>query len=275
MVLLPQELVEAILDEIDPFQGKHTLCACALASTMLRDASQRRFFRSVSLKAGPGKARSVVRRRLVHFLVGLDIFTASPHLAQYVRRLSLRITYVAAANAPLASVIAMLLAMFHNVEHFEFDAGGIHWVDKSISPILKSTVLDFFLRPTLQSVCLTNTKRVPIPMIMRVLSIRTVSLTHIMLLQAGRASSSTNHVEYLTFELRNSSNVLEFLLKAKQNLRRLDLSFQYLKYSLGSLYGYKLVVLHSDALCHFGINLGRKSSFTSSTETQYSLRARA
>ncbi|KAF7354229.1 hypothetical protein MVEN_01110700 [Mycena venus] len=105
MVDLPQELVDAIIEEVAFIDQLYetsdceSLKACAIAGRMFVGPCQRRLFRTLSLDSSGRRLEAVA-----------NILTASPHLALYVQDLYVDV-YLDANNRhhiPLSTILTML-----------------------------------------------------------------------------------------------------------------------------------------------------------------------
>ncbi|KAJ7281960.1 hypothetical protein C8J57DRAFT_1463973 [Mycena rebaudengoi] len=225
MAFLAQELIYAIIDEVELDQ---TLRSCALVSTAFLVPSQRRLFRTISLSILTWKR---IRGNL--FASALDVFTASPHLASYVRGLYIMITDMPALHAPLTSLLPLLC----NVEQFGIDAVHKSWKENTMPSTLKASLLNFLGRPSLQSLTLARIKEVPSTLIIyTLLNVRSVSFTDIGIIRedeflpvrgdvAKMPTTSSDHLTLGTFAPADVAFMLEQeTIGHLHQLRRLDLN---------------------------------------------------
>ncbi|KAJ7800350.1 hypothetical protein B0H14DRAFT_3490747 [Mycena olivaceomarginata] len=135
MARLPQELFDAIIDEI---HDKETLKACALVGSSFLPPSQRKLFRKVRL----GR-RSRDREAAL---------AESPHLASYVRHL----TIVMPSTVPDSVAVAGVLRSVQNIESLVVSgmAPGVNW--NSVEHEARSTLLECLSRPSLRSLLLSG-----------------------------------------------------------------------------------------------------------------------
>ncbi|KAJ6474872.1 hypothetical protein C8R45DRAFT_1010788 [Mycena sanguinolenta] len=137
----PQELMDAIVTVIS---DKETLLACSLTSTSLVNASQRRLFRSISLRDVPSYDRFA------------GLLAESPHLGQYVRSLSLDIGGIPAHWTPLESILSTTT----QVEQLVIDGNRGEVGTKSELRLIPSLIEFISLKP-LRCVALMNLSDVP------------------------------------------------------------------------------------------------------------------
>lgn len=104
---LPQELIDAIIDQIDEAES---LKACSLAATSFVATSQRRIFCSLRLWAAEG---DVYDNEGANLTAVDALLTASPHLASYILDLTLDISFLRDEQI----IIERLLHSLPNVEH--------------------------------------------------------------------------------------------------------------------------------------------------------------
>ncbi|KAJ7264217.1 hypothetical protein C8J57DRAFT_413313 [Mycena rebaudengoi] len=265
MVNLPQELIETIVDDLHARHGKYSLSACALASRAFLVPSQRCLFRSISLKKMP-RARTQRVGRSDSVLVGaVNIFTASPRLAPYVRNLSINITNLVAIHASLTS----LLPLLPNVDEFQLDAARIAWT--SLPPTLTSSLSDFFRQPSLRCLALVSLRDLSSSLVLRwISSFRMLSLTNVTILRDTGAPSityddkpaATAHLDHLILGWPNGPTVTQFVLHPStivhlQQLRRLSLHM----HSDGTVRGFEKLLLHcAQSLRELELNLRGKTT---------------
>ncbi|KAJ7743627.1 hypothetical protein B0H16DRAFT_1561138 [Mycena metata] len=100
----PQELIDLILDEVDPTDHP-TLKSCALVGRSFRPTSQKRIFSDLTILPDHGSFLALQRLEVV--------LSASPHLAQHVRTLHLvqtdsRRSYMWMQSAISAAILSVL-----------------------------------------------------------------------------------------------------------------------------------------------------------------------
>ncbi|KAJ7244682.1 hypothetical protein C8J57DRAFT_1242673 [Mycena rebaudengoi] len=260
MVNLPQELIETIVDDLHAMHGKYSLPACALASRAFLVPSQRCLFRSISLKKIPRAGKQRVGRSDNVLVGAVNIFTASPRLAPYVRNLSINITNLVAIHASLTS----LLPLLPNVEKFQLDAARIAWT--SLPPTLASSLSDFFRQPSLRCLALVSLRDLSSSLVLRwISSFRMLSLTNVTILSDTGAPSiiyddkpaATAHLDHLILGWPNGPTVTQFVLHPStivhlQQLRRLSLQM----HSDGTVRGFEKLLLHcAQSLRELELNL--------------------
>ncbi|KAJ7282515.1 hypothetical protein C8J57DRAFT_1295594 [Mycena rebaudengoi] len=224
MVSLPQELVETIIDVV---HGKKSLRACALASKALLAPSQRCLFRSISLGKSPTqvsrnkipKARNENLGRNDHLIAeAVNLFTSSPHLAKYVRSLSISLSMVQIDQALVFGSFNYLLHIFPYVERLQIDAANRSWA--SLPQPLTSCLSKFVQRPSLQSLALVGLKKLSSPLVLRwLLSVREVSFTNVTILRDTEApllildEETAPTLHRLTLGWPNGPSLARFLLR--------------------------------------------------------------
>ncbi|KAJ6503567.1 hypothetical protein C8R45DRAFT_1091342 [Mycena sanguinolenta] len=96
MAPLPQELVDAMVAMVP---DEESLRACALTAASFADPSQRRIFRSMTIREERHTQTGAFKRIA-------DILTHSPHLSHHVRSLSLVLKWVPDNWPPLESILS-------------------------------------------------------------------------------------------------------------------------------------------------------------------------
>ncbi|KAJ7495626.1 hypothetical protein FB451DRAFT_367882 [Mycena latifolia] len=140
-MLLAQELIDAIVDEIEgeSYEGNLNLRSCCLAARPFVAPCQRRLFRSMKFSSRPSvRPYSDFPQRA--FLV----LTSSPHLRSYVRWLAI---HGRSRDAMVA--FASLIRLLTNIQHL--DLAFINWASADEGFI--SSLVTAIRRPTLR--CLT------------------------------------------------------------------------------------------------------------------------
>ncbi|KAJ7512158.1 hypothetical protein B0H11DRAFT_2268302 [Mycena galericulata] len=100
MSIVPQELIDAILHEVD---DADCLKRCSLAASAFRGTSQRRLFPSLTVDN-----RQLGTNRLRSYNAACALVNESPHLAEYIIALTLRLSSDDTAPAILPSVQRLL-----------------------------------------------------------------------------------------------------------------------------------------------------------------------
>ncbi|KAJ7648855.1 hypothetical protein B0H17DRAFT_1102800 [Mycena rosella] len=150
-MVLPPELVDVILEEVD---DEASLKMCSLAARSLVIPSQRSLFRSLYLYTNANLAHHA-SSTCAH---ARAVFTSSPHLAKYVRTLTLCLARETAENyEPVQAVLQMVtlvsrLAIHGSSDKFRWD---------SMSPALVSSILLAVQRPAIQGFHLKRIRGVP------------------------------------------------------------------------------------------------------------------
>ncbi|KAJ7734562.1 hypothetical protein DFH07DRAFT_844724 [Mycena maculata] len=159
MTCLPQELLDTIIDEI---QDTSTLQSCALVATSFVAPCQRKIFRMLYFHAVK-KATSPRPKA----------FTESPHLAAYVRDLTIELPRAASEWVVLDLEV---LRLVHNVERLVLDG---RYMGYEIPRGAASALLDYLGRPSLRRLHLMNLRRAPSALIVAATLIPTVSLSNV------------------------------------------------------------------------------------------------
>ncbi|KAJ7108752.1 hypothetical protein C8R44DRAFT_986688 [Mycena epipterygia] len=157
--MLPQELVDAIIDEV---HDKRSLMACALAASSFRSPCQRTMFRSLSLYPERYRRRPTLK-------AAADSLTTFSHLASYIRDLTIELPDTIPEFAALASVLLLL----RNVERFVVSGKSILW--SRLGTTVAAAILDFLSLPSLGRLHLVNIEHVPSALISAATSIPAVS----------------------------------------------------------------------------------------------------
>ncbi|KAJ6556245.1 hypothetical protein B0H19DRAFT_1235487 [Mycena capillaripes] len=162
---LPQELIEAIVDEVE---GKKTLHACSLTARVFVAASQRGLFRRMSLCWDSSTRPATICDRAFSFIQNF------PHLVRYVRDLTVQIPPLSPDQAALESVLGML----GNVERLAINGSAAHW--EHIIPALTSTICTLISLPSLQRLHFFRIWNLPLSVVHHAASsVRILSLKHI------------------------------------------------------------------------------------------------
>ncbi|KAJ7142414.1 hypothetical protein C8R44DRAFT_974178 [Mycena epipterygia] len=175
---IPHELIAAIIDELH--LDRASLKACSLAAIAFCSPSQRYLFSSMwlhrenwqfytagqqALHRGTATPSGTMRRVSA-------LLTDSPHLASYVRDLTIDLPDSADEDIPLERVLKAVT----NVERFVISGLNARWDELSLP--LTSTILDVLARPALERLHLLNMRNVPAPVIFRALSSMRVLSIH-------------------------------------------------------------------------------------------------
>ncbi|KAJ6513718.1 hypothetical protein C8R47DRAFT_1313830 [Mycena vitilis] len=197
MPALPQELVDAILEEV----STSSLGACALTATAFVASSQRRLFRWMSLTNVPSYERAA------------RLLTSSPHLGAYFMWLALDIQHIPKDYPVLKSILAAL----SSIEHFSIvGAASGPFTSNQIGQNL--CLVDFLSLPTLRCFALQNLIDVPASLVTRALSsFEQVLLFRISILEDEDAGAYTSlgDLWYLSVIDGGYDTILPFLLQPK------------------------------------------------------------
>ncbi|KAJ7604928.1 hypothetical protein B0H17DRAFT_64366 [Mycena rosella] len=177
MALIPNELVAAILDELD--RDYTSLKRCSVVSTAFCSPSQRHLFRSIWIHRGDWHAYTVAQQA-VHrgtttpagTIIGAhSLFQRSPHLASYIRDLAIDLPNAGDEDITLKHVLRTM----PNLERLLISGMTVPWGD--LSPGLRSVILSILAQPTLDRLHLLNMRSVPVSVLLRMLpSMRALSI---------------------------------------------------------------------------------------------------
>ncbi|KAJ7359668.1 hypothetical protein DFH08DRAFT_414777 [Mycena albidolilacea] len=160
MVPFPQELFDAIIDEI---HDKETLKACALVGSSFLPPSQRKLFRKVRLPGGLGRRSRDTSAALAE----------SPHLVSYVRDL----TILMASTVPNSVAMAGMLRLAQNIESLVVFGRAVNW--NHLKHEACSALIDCLSRPSLRLLYLSSMQGVSAALISAATAIPVVSFVHI------------------------------------------------------------------------------------------------
>ncbi|KAJ7359673.1 hypothetical protein DFH08DRAFT_414789 [Mycena albidolilacea] len=182
MALLPQELFEAIIDQVC---DKETLKACALVATSFLPASQRNLFRKVELGGhSPGRGTSAT---LAEF----------PHLVSYIRDLTIYLW--GTASEYLA--VAVILRSVQSIESLTVFGRFRNW--KRLGDEASSALLDCLSRPSLRRLALSNVLGIPAALILAATAIPVVEFKSVHLARLGEDISEQLHASAPVPRLRH------------------------------------------------------------------------
>ncbi|KAJ7937002.1 hypothetical protein B0H13DRAFT_1946357 [Mycena leptocephala] len=151
MTTVPQELLDAILQEVDDTTA---LKACALVAPSFRESSQRILLSSLMLDGYRARSPSAL----------LALFIESPHLPAYITTFKLRLSSldIRTRDTSLRDVLASL----NNVRRFTIaGASSAESWDDIISVV--PGLIDFIERQTLAELHLFFLHKIPIPILAR------------------------------------------------------------------------------------------------------------
>ncbi|KAJ7359664.1 hypothetical protein DFH08DRAFT_414749 [Mycena albidolilacea] len=157
MALLPQELFDAIIDEI---RDKETLKACALVGSSFLPPSQRKLFRKVR---GLGR----------HSRFTAAALAESPHLVSYIRDLTIYMPL----TVPNSVTVAGVLRSVQNIESLVVFGRAVNW--NRLEHEACSALLDCLSRPSLRRLDLKHMEGVPTALILAAMAIPVVSFFRI------------------------------------------------------------------------------------------------
>ncbi|KAJ7465874.1 hypothetical protein FB451DRAFT_1561218 [Mycena latifolia] len=181
MVALAQELVDAIIDELGANNGFEnqdyaSLHACSLVARAFVAPTQRHLFRRLALtrqNRALNEARAKVAQRSA-------LLSSSPHLATYVRDLTLQIDLFSDVSAPLIS----LLPLLSSIKRLVIRGGARKWGE--LPADLRTALVALFFLHGLRCVALDCFSGVPASIIRYALSsFKEVSLTSIYISSDG------------------------------------------------------------------------------------------
>jgi hypothetical protein len=158
-ISLPQEIFDAIIEEV---RDSASLTSCALVGTPFLSPSQRNIFRRLSLHRGQS-------HRHPSLIAAADFFAAYPHLASYVRDLSIELPDTALD----AAALQVVLRLIQNIERLVVLGKSVSW--KRLGPETASALLDTIALPSLSRLHLFHIQRVPMALIAAAVSIPIVS----------------------------------------------------------------------------------------------------
>ncbi|KAJ7134053.1 hypothetical protein C8R43DRAFT_956361 [Mycena crocata] len=138
--ILPQELLEGIISEVDDFDS---LKACSLAASRLTERSQRILLRSLTLSGWSNPP---------NYIAAWNLLEESPHIAPYITHLKILPRELFADFESLERVLAKLA----HVQHCDLDGRHRTFRWRNVTPRLISTFIDFFARQPLRHLRLTR-----------------------------------------------------------------------------------------------------------------------
>ncbi|KAJ7472896.1 hypothetical protein B0H11DRAFT_2037711 [Mycena galericulata] len=166
MIQVPQELIDTILQEVE---DTDSLKLCSLAASTLRGASQRRLLHSLTVNDG-----ILGSNRCRSYRAACSLVTESTHLADYITRLTLRVSSDNASDASVQS-LRQLLNKLRNVRRCTIEGdGGDSW--DYLAPLMP-VVFDFIQARNLTELHVMYLRQLPAPaLVLLVSSTPTVSL---------------------------------------------------------------------------------------------------
>ncbi|KAJ7890371.1 hypothetical protein B0H13DRAFT_2665997 [Mycena leptocephala] len=165
MAQFPQELIEAIVDEVE---GTKNLQACSLTARAFLAASQSGLFRIMSLRWDSASRNAAVLDRALSFLQEF------PHFIPYVRDVTLDIPTSSYDQTTLEAVLRRL----RNLERLAINGHAQKW--HQVIPSLASTILATISLPTLQRLHLFRIWELPASVVLHAASsVRVLSLNRV------------------------------------------------------------------------------------------------
>jgi hypothetical protein len=171
---LPPELIADIVEDFA--DDIYSLKACSLISAAFCPPSQRHIFRSISLYRED--CRSVnhdhVRRTPGTIQKGFLLLRNSPHIAGYIRDLSIHLPYSAKERLALQHVLEALSTL-QKLERFVVAGHWIRWQDVCVT--LATPIMDILAQPTLSRLHILDIRALPAVVVLRAMSsVRVFSL---------------------------------------------------------------------------------------------------
>ncbi|KAF7316084.1 hypothetical protein MIND_00126500 [Mycena indigotica] len=204
---LPQELLDAILDQI---HDRNTLRACCLSASCLRLRSQQRLFRSMRIPRArrPHRQHKRQQRRII-----ASIFAESPHLAQYVRDLTVELAVEEAESAELN----VILSAVRNLRGLAVNGQYTDW--SNIAAGTTGRIVECLKLPSLQQVRWQLLICVPVAVVQLLLAVPIVSLdiVHMLCDTDIQPHMTPLHLRDLSF-MRDGGTISRFLLQYQHYL---------------------------------------------------------
>ncbi|KAJ6564623.1 hypothetical protein B0H19DRAFT_1141565 [Mycena capillaripes] len=173
MPSIPDDLIPSIVQELE--HDRTSLKACSLVGSSFRSPSQRRLFHSMWLHPNRIKlqvmSRSVVPSYSGEYRVpsstirrASTLLSGSPHLASYIRHLTIELT----TSPDEAALLEQFLQKVRNLETFAISGTLIDW--NRLLPALASTILNVIALPSLSRLHLWSMENIPATLIFTALS---------------------------------------------------------------------------------------------------------
>ncbi|KAJ6557906.1 hypothetical protein B0H19DRAFT_122909 [Mycena capillaripes] len=162
MIPLPQELLDAIVDEVD---DSTTLKSCSLVATSFLLSSQHNLFRTFWLRGCSSQKAAV-------------FLTESPHLASYIHDLTVEIWDTTDTSSNLTAV-EVTLRLVQNIECLTMSGRSKEWSD--LGHEVSSALFDCLSRPSIRRLDLVRMKRVPTALILASTAIPVVSFSRVVM----------------------------------------------------------------------------------------------
>ncbi|KAF7368608.1 hypothetical protein MVEN_00184700 [Mycena venus] len=159
---IPQELVDSIIGKVD---GTESLKACSLVCWNFRRPSQRILLRSLTLDDYTPR-----------YSAAYVLLTESPHIARYVRNLTVRLTWVAISAPSDAEDFLRMLEKLTSVDRFAIAA---HCTWDALSPVV-SAVLNLIQRGRLEELHFSFIEKLPRSVLaLSLTSVSALSFNHV------------------------------------------------------------------------------------------------
>ncbi|KAJ7852782.1 hypothetical protein B0H14DRAFT_2759319 [Mycena olivaceomarginata] len=214
---IPSELIAAIVDELK--HDRASLKSCSVVAVPFCAPSQRHLFRTMWLHRENWKFYTALQQKL-HEGTTIpsgtikrlsSLLLESPHLAQYIRDLTIDLPDSADEDIPLAHILQEV----PNIERLVISGLGVHWND--LSQAVASTILDVFARPSLKGLHLLNIQHLPEAAVLRVLSSMEVLSLHNSTVNVGEtvehATRTVSNLDHLILS-RNPPSTYDFILSS-------------------------------------------------------------
>ncbi|KAJ6608902.1 hypothetical protein B0H10DRAFT_2066207 [Mycena sp. CBHHK59/15] len=146
MDFFPQELIDVIVEEV---HDSPSLKSCSLVATSFRSPCQRKIYRSLWLYRGSSHRRPSLAD-------GSALIMSSPHLASYVRDLTVELPK---SQSGEDAHLECILRSVTNIERLLLAGMSISW--KNLSPGLASAILHLISVPSLDRLHLLNMFNIP------------------------------------------------------------------------------------------------------------------
>ncbi|KAJ7184771.1 hypothetical protein C8R46DRAFT_1208951 [Mycena filopes] len=260
MSTVPYELIAAIVDELE--DDRAALKSCSLVGRLFCSPSQRHLFHSMWLHRENWQFYTLVQQALQRGTTTPSgtmkkvsgLLSESPHLAAYVRDLTIDLPDSADEDIPLARILEAV----PNLERFVISGLVVRWGD--LSPPLSSAILDAWDRPALKKLHLVNMRDVPASAVLGVLSsLKVLSLHHSTLGEEEESPAqdgpppSVSPLEHLILSTGTSFHLLLGPQAPKLlNIRRLFIPLT----AAGDAHGQRLLSSVAATLTHLEVNCG-------------------
>ncbi|KAJ6535605.1 hypothetical protein B0H19DRAFT_1241082 [Mycena capillaripes] len=218
--MIPQELIDTIVNEVDP-SDKKSLKACSETALALRDSSQRILFRSFTLKCGGaemGPNYSSARARV----------TESPRIAGYITRLNIILPVTSVTDSTVVEDFRQVLGKVPNVRRCDIVGkhGGIPWYE--YVPGLEEAIIQFLWHQTLGEVYISRLNLRSHLIALLVARVPTLTLDGIRVNNSKDTASTPLHFDLFTTHPRilqtDSDDVCNFLCRPEVAAYSTDLA---------------------------------------------------